>query len=383
MPDRSQRTSQLAETIRNDVEQLCSAGDRDLGTERNRSATAYVSRAIREMGYDVEELAFDVPEWRYGEATIAVAGHTYRAHPGPFSAAVDVEGPLVVIESAAELDGLEAAGSVLLLRGEIAGVQFTPRGYPFYQDAEHAAILDSLEATGALTVVAATGKNPSMTAGMSPFPLIEEPGFTLPTAYMRAEEGAALAARAGDPVRITIDSCTLPSTGMQPVGSRKVLGAKRVLVGAHVDSKAGTPGALDNASGVAVMLAAASLLREADLAMGVEFVPFNGEDHVLAPGEMAYLAAADRPVRTPSTTWTSASAERSRRSPQSKAPSCRASRGRRATIWSSRCAALRASQSRPRTSRRHRASTPTRLPTRPRCSTTRPWQRPPGSWQRR
>ena len=49
----------------------------------------------------------------------------------------------------------------------------------------------------------------------------------------------------------------------------------RVLVGAHYDAVAGTPGADDNASAVAVMLAAARAVGDRE---GVCFVAFNGEE---------------------------------------------------------------------------------------------------------
>src|SRR5262245_45234851 len=52
----------------------------------------------------------------------------------------------------------------------------------------------------------------------------------------------------------------------------------RVLIGAHYDSVRGTPGADDNASGVAGMLEAARLLRDIPLGATVEFVGFNLEE---------------------------------------------------------------------------------------------------------
>jgi aminopeptidase YwaD len=51
-----------------------------------------------------------------------------------------------------------------------------------------------------------------------------------------------------------------------------------VVVGAHFDSVPGSPGADDNASGVAAMLEVARLLRRARLAATVQFVGFNLEE---------------------------------------------------------------------------------------------------------
>ena len=51
-----------------------------------------------------------------------------------------------------------------------------------------------------------------------------------------------------------------------------------VLVGAHFDTVPGTPGADDNASGVAVLLEAARITNSAEFRASVEFVGFNLEE---------------------------------------------------------------------------------------------------------
>jgi aminopeptidase YwaD len=274
------------------VAALCGVGkDRHPGTERNRAATAYVAMVMRELGIAVDELEFAVPDWRYGTAEVRIGTDRVPAHPGPFSPGFEGEGTLVSVQNATELAEVDATGAVLLLHGEIAGIQLTARDYPWYSDPGHAELLDLLEATGAKVVLAATGKNPAMTAGMSPFPLIEEPRFALPTAYVTAEQGVELLSHVGRTVAVTVESETVPSTGSQLVGRIEGSGVGRIVVAAHIDTKPDTPGALDNAAGVAVLLAAAELLADRRLRHTVEFVPFNGEDHVLSPGEIAYLSA--------------------------------------------------------------------------------------------
>jgi Zn-dependent M28 family amino/carboxypeptidase len=70
-----------------------------------------------------------------------------------------------------------------------------------------------------------------------------------------------------------------------------------VLVGAHYDTVRGTPGADDNASGVAGMLEVARLLRDADLAAPVEYVAFNLEElqrYTYRVGSRRHAAAARR-----------------------------------------------------------------------------------------
>lgn len=286
-------TPDLAEQICTDLHRLCDPGDRDPGTERNRAATTYVGERMRELGLAVEELPFEVPEWRFGTASVNVDGIEVVAHPGPFSDRCDSRGRLLVVRSWEELAELDARGAVLLVCDGAAAEPLTPRGYPFYANPEHAALADALEAAGPIALIAATTTH-QMAGAMSPFPLIEEYGFRIPTAYIAAEQGAQLAEKAGQDAQVRIDSQTLPSRGVQLVGrsAASTGGASgTIVVSAHIDSKTGSPGAIDNAGGVTVLLAVASLLCGRDLGCDVEFVPFNGEDHSLAPGEMAYLAS--------------------------------------------------------------------------------------------
>lgn len=278
----------LEPPIARDLDVLCRPGDRMPGADRNRQACAYVVERLRAAGCRVDSIPFDVPEWVAGNATARIADQEFDLHAGPFSAPCDGAGPLVVARCAADLDRI-SPGAVVLLLDELAASQLVPRGYPFYSDETHARLADRIEQARPLTLLAATTSS-AMTGGQSPFPVIEEVGFAVPTAYLPADVGQAMAVHAGREAAVRIDSVTRPSYGTQPTGSLGPAGADRVIVCAHVDTKPDTPGALDNAAGVAVLLGVADLFAKRPLATAVEFVPFNGEDHVQAPGEMAWLA---------------------------------------------------------------------------------------------
>jgi len=64
----------------------------------------------------------------------------------------------------------------------------------------------------------------------------------------------------------------------------------RIVICAHIDTKPGTPGALDDGTGTVVLLALAELLSDQAPAYTIELVALNGEDYYSAPGQMAYLA---------------------------------------------------------------------------------------------
>src|SRR6056297_2825241 len=53
--------------------------------------------------------------------------------------------------------------------------------------------------------------------------------------------------------------------------------------------KKGSPGTIDNATGVTVLLLLAELLKDHRGHYQIELVAFNGEDYYSAPGQMHYI----------------------------------------------------------------------------------------------
>ena len=164
-----------------------------------------------------------------------------------------------------------------------------PKNFPFYNPVEHQRIIHLLEARQPLAVLTATGRNPELAGGVYPFPLIEDGDFDTPSAYMTAEEGLCLASHAGELVALDSRAWRIPAKGCNVIARRGGGAGRRVVFSAHIDAKLGTPGALDNAAGVSVLLLLAELLQGYRGRTGVELLAFNGEDYYAAPGEIHYL----------------------------------------------------------------------------------------------
>jgi aminopeptidase YwaD len=164
-----------------------------------------------------------------------------------------------------------------------------PVNFPFYNPEEHQRILGLLRQVKPLAIVAATSRNPELAGAVYPFPLIEDGDFDIPSVYMTEEEGVRLAAHAGRTVSLDSRAQRIPSTGCNVVARKGPHKARRVVFTAHIDAKRGTPGALDNAAGVMVLLLLAELLAGYEGPPGVELVALNGEDYYAAPGEISYL----------------------------------------------------------------------------------------------
>jgi len=265
--------------------------DRAVGSPGGNAANDYVAGELTAMGASVERIGFDCVVWEPVAATIEVGGETPEISCGPYSPSIDVSAPLVAVSSLEELGAAELGGRIVVLHGDIAAEQIGPKNYPFYRLDDHMRIIERLESSGAAAVIGITGHNPTSAGALDPFPLFEDGDFAVPSVYASRSQGEALLTHAGKTAHLVIDSLVTPGRADQLIGRLPGTGPGRVVVSAHVDSRRGTPGALDNATGVCVLLGAAELLAADPPSCSVELVPFNGEDNFAAYGEMAYLSA--------------------------------------------------------------------------------------------
>ncbi len=272
------------------LEQLCRAiPERCVGSPGNRMATSFFEDETRRFGWLTESHEMDVMGWSVGKSTLSVAGEAFTVNASPYSLGCSVEAPLVCTSSLEELRASEALGKVLLLYGGLAREQIMPKNFVFYNPDHHRALIDTLEEKQPAAIVCATGRNSSLAGGVYPFPLIEDGDFDIPSVYMTEEEGARLLPQTGGMARLESRAVRIPEKAFNVIASRGASRGKRVVVTAHIDAKKGTPGAIDNATGVAVLLLLSELLADYHGERLIELVALNGEDYYAVPGQMQYI----------------------------------------------------------------------------------------------
>jgi len=165
-----------------------------------------------------------------------------------------------------------------------------PKNFVFYNPEKHQQIISLLEKGKPRAIICATGRNAALAGGVYPFPLIEDGDFDIPSVYMTEDEGNKLLAYVGKTVILKSISKRIPGKGYNVIARRgKPLG-ERIVITAHIDAKKGTPGAIDNATGVIVLLLLAKLLQDYNGKRLIEIVAFNGEDYYAVPGQMLYIS---------------------------------------------------------------------------------------------
>ena len=273
------------------IEQLCSVPvDRRPGSRGNDMAVRFVAHRLADAGLDVWVPEFPCLDWVGQGATITLGDMSLPITPSPYGLGVDAEGPVRIVERPADLDREDLAGSVLIATGDLVSEPLTPKAFPFYGSDEHGSIIEALESAVPVAIVAVTGKYPALCGALDPFPWIEDGDFAIPAAAMRPSDASPLLASEGMTAHVSIEAIRRPSTARNVV-ARIGPEQPRVTVCAHIDTKPGTPGAIDNAAGVAVLVLLGERLAErSSLPIGVELLAVNGEDHFAAPGEVAWLA---------------------------------------------------------------------------------------------
>lgn len=272
------------------MKELCGHEDRHPGRPGNRAATALFKRVAETCGLEVETSELECIDVERGELTLEVGGDRFEFRPGPYSNGCDVTAALTEASTIEQLEAGGYEGSVLVLHGELCREQLRPRGYPFYEMPEHDRILDALEAARPAAVIAATGLNPMSSGAVSPFPLIEDTVVELPNACMTESEGERLLRRVGEAVAFKMECRRVVRSAEHVVARARGTESSRIVVCGHIDTKSGTPGALDNGTGAAALMGLAWLLSGYSGRHTVELVPFNGEDYYDATGERRYCA---------------------------------------------------------------------------------------------
>jgi Iap family predicted aminopeptidase len=275
------------------------------GTREERQATAFVAAEMRGLGLvDVTEEPVPVDAWRLEEAFVELGDGTRfecASFGGvPQTGGRGVTGELVAVGRGGRraLDRLDVAGRIALvewqiqrlwpyhvglelgLRGAKAMVVYSPPGGPFYQAPDALGTFDGLWHA-------------------------EAP----PCVTIRKEDGAKLAERAGERVRVVLKA---PLTrGAEAANVVGVLPGRRrgapVVVAGHHDGW--FRAAFDDATGVAVTLELARAITEAGIRpeRSIAFVSHTAEEYGVAESAYDWCYGAWYQVVAEHREWTTGS----------------------------------------------------------------------------
>ena len=206
-------------------------GPRPAGSDASRTAAEYIVQEFAAARFGIVRTNFTFETDRNRPATVQVGGATIEAITAGGSKDGSVTGPAAALPTTAERGGL--SGKIAVAR----------RGGTSFQE-KH----DAAWASGAAGLVIINSESGSVTANLGEagkIPVVTVPGSD--------GERIEAALSAGEPITITVPP---PATASGTNITARARGAHACtyIVVANYDSLAGSPGANDNASGVAVML---------------------------------------------------------------------------------------------------------------------------------
>ena len=284
------RSTELNEAVSRYLQFLCvDLPTRQLGSAGNQAATDFCARVLRSTGWDVTTPGFKCLDWVTRGAACRAGAKTFTVHSSPYSNGCRVSAPLRTAATLANLQFLDCTGEILLLTDELTREQLMPKKYPFYNPETHQRLVAILEEKAPAAIITATSRNPELAGAAYPLQLIEDGNFDIPSVYTTDRVGAKLAQLADQTVHLISQAERIPSTGVNVVGRLNPAAAEKLVICARVDTKLGTPGALDNAAGVITLLLLADLLKDHASDYGIELLVMNGEDYYGAHGELVWL----------------------------------------------------------------------------------------------
>ncbi|MFH2104097.1 MAG: M28 family peptidase [Chloroflexota bacterium] len=261
-------------------------GARPIGSPANQTAADYIGQAFLSANLELEEQAYPCVDWEHSGTNLEINGKPAPVSANVFSLPCDVTAQCIPLCSLAELESADIREKIVIFYGDLAKVQLSPKSWFLISPAEQRiiALLEEKRPAALLAPPAATVEYEQVS---------EDWELDLAAATVPRDVALALLHEPTARLHLRIDSRRVLATARNIVARRKGPGSGKIVMMAHFDTKIQTPGALDNAGGVAVLLGLASTLNKSSLACGLEFVAFNGEEY-LPMGDTEYLRRGEQ-----------------------------------------------------------------------------------------
>lgn len=269
-------------------------GERHVGSDGNREAVNFFYNVMASWGYDMQKDEFDCIEWECRKVHLKAGDEEYQAFASSYSLPCDVSAEWMVISRFDELKKADICGKILVMTNELTKEQIMPKNFVFYNPKEHKQLISLLEEKKPKAIICITGEGEGVSGGLYPFPVFEDGDFDIPSVYMKDVDGEKLIEFTGQKIALSIEAKRISAKSYNPIARKKGGGIERIILCAHIDTKKNTPGALDNATGVATLMALAERLKEYKGLSDLEVIAFNGEDYYAVPGQMLYIKQNNR-----------------------------------------------------------------------------------------
>ena len=275
----------IKENLVRHMEMLClKCGSRHCGSEGEKMAADYIESEFKKMGYETVREEYPVYGWELKNFSL---WNVTKQIPVPcsvaafYSPSVDIEGNLMWLKSEDIniLDELE-------LKGKFCFVETAAHPLGINRISE---ILDEKGAAAAIFISAGSHLTyvPSTKAPRSPF--VKNMGV----ASVNREGAYHIAKNKNDTYRLIIEADKFDTVSCNVIARHIGKTGKKGVIGGHYDTAPGIQGALDNATGTAVVLELARLYKDKlNDEISLDFCAFSAEEYIVdkfPPGSGNYV----------------------------------------------------------------------------------------------
>jgi len=259
-------------------------GVRYIGSPGNHAAKEYIRREMERAGLTVETQEIACPAWSFHRTILEAQGIQLRVYVDPFSLPVEVTAPVVPACTIAELESAELKGKIALLYGDLTQSPVSPKAW-FLKTEHDNRIISLLESKAPAAVLSAQPAVPYFAHGFC------DADFSIPSATLTRDVAVDLLRKGPPAVHLHLETERRPGSTANVVGRKPGTRPETIVLCAHYDTATTTPGACDNAGGVAILLALAGHLSALRTGCSLEFAAFSGHEY-LPIGVDTYLPAA-------------------------------------------------------------------------------------------
>jgi len=248
-------------------------GPRPLASEPFHKAATYVRQHFRNAHLLVDEIQFDCVKWKHNKSILTLNGEGLPVTGNMYSPACEVSAPTIALFTLAELENADIIGKIVVFAGNLSATPLIPLNCKVYNADRDLRINRLLAEKKPAAIIAVNPNPPSMES------IIHDADLMVPSATVPAEVGLRLIEQIGADVRLKIDALRAPGRSTTIIGKKQSQHTKRITLMAHFDSTVNSPGAWDNASGMAALLTLVDILTELDLEIGLEFIAFGDHEY--------------------------------------------------------------------------------------------------------
>lgn len=217
-------------------------GERLTGSLKNKKTAKYAKSYFEKNGYDVEEQSFSCIDWNENGVKLLFNGKKISAKASYYSSGCQVEAEYVKLSTISDLEKSNLENKIAVLFGELTAEQLMPKSFNFYNPEHHQKIIRLLEKKNPTAIVTVVDNDTSV---------FEDGDFDIPSVYVSKDKGEKKIKSEGI-ISLTIRAERINSTGSNIIARINEKKSPKIVITAHLDTKYGTPGALDNGTGIAI-----------------------------------------------------------------------------------------------------------------------------------